>query len=112
MSLLVCPYCRGTKFNRHDRPPEISAEFWEKQVGPLNLCILCKGHGKIGQGAFNEAGEVGVVFLKAINPDRILVSCTAKGCRLWHDATAFFRGRRTISVVCPAGHALELEVAP
>ena len=114
MSLLVCPYCRGGKFNRHDKPAEISAEFWDRQCGPLNLCLLCKGHGKIGQGLFNESGETGVVFLKTVTtPPKVLVSCPAKGCRKWADATPFFSPgpeARLSTVRCPDGHAMELEV--
>jgi len=117
MSLIVCPYCRGQKFNRHDKPEEITVEFWEKLAGPLNLCLLCKGHGKIGQEAFNAVGELGIVFLKTkTEPRKVLASCTTKGCRAWLDVTIFFsdriHAREGISAQCSAGHAMVLELIP
>jgi uncharacterized protein YbaR (Trm112 family) len=116
VSLLVCPYCRGAKYNRHEKPPEITQAFWDKTVGPLGLCLLCKGHGKVGQSLFNEAGETGVFFLKAIDPPRILASCMEGRCRKWADATKFFdpEGMKAKHAIirCPSGHEMEFELCP
>lgn len=116
--MIVCPYCKGGRFNRHDAPPGMSSEGWERITGPLGECALCKGAGKLSQDAFNAALVVdGTALLFASTKDgRSWFGCPRDGCRLWLDATVIFgRGERGIHVDdfrlrCPAGHETLIEI--
>lgn len=90
--MIVCPYCKGEKFNRHDPPPGMRAIRWEELVGPLRTCLLCKGSGKIAQEIFNRSaiGDLtGVVFCSTLDGKK-WASCMEPGCRCWLDVTPFF----------------------
>jgi hypothetical protein len=127
-----CPYCKGTKKFRHERPANVSDKWWFNMVGQAFRCALCKGAGVIDRPMDHLIVDTGLIFIKTLD-NRVMVGCPDGTCQKWVDATDAFnkpRQQRHVGLEitpqqkmasvpqrkfegrCPNGHDVVIEIAP
>jgi len=127
-----CPYCKGTKKFRHERPANVSDKWWFNMVGQLYSCPLCKGDGFLERPMDHLIVDTGLLFIKTLD-QRVMVGCTEGNCTKWVDATDAFQRPEAprhvgIDIVprqksanvpikkfegkCPNGHDIVIEITP
>ena len=120
---IPCNLCRGAMTLRHQQPPEMPLEEWQKIVA-WGKCPLCKGLGiqpsvriPIGKNpdgtpVRTEVVPRNVFFWHSKATARVWAACLEPTCGLWADASAFVSlGRPHLDepvAECPAGHKIRM----
>ena len=125
--LTPCPYCKGTKKFRHERPANVSDRWWFKMVGQAFTCPLCRGSGVADRPLDSLVIDSGLIFIKTLD-NLVQVGCPDPSCKLWIDCTEAFSSRDSSNEVglgkrwnvptgdftakCMAGHDLTITITP
>lgn len=128
---IPCPYCKGTKKFRHERPANVSDRWWFSMTGQAGRCALCKGAGVLDRPMDSLVLDTGLIFIKTLE-GRVMVGCPDGSCNKWVDATDAFTGKasshvgldvvpqpkvasvpvRSFTGKCSNGHDITIDITP